>query len=85
LRVVDQRGVRLTFVRATVRHFAKVLSAMPLYLGFIVIAFNERKLGLHDIVASTYVVWPPERGRRSEPGDPWDSSASTDGTPRDEG
>lgn len=62
LRVVDQHGVRLGFGHATLRHFAKVLSAMPLYLGFIVIAFNERKLGLHDIVARTCVIWPARRG-----------------------
>jgi uncharacterized RDD family membrane protein YckC len=62
LRVVDQRGVRLSFGRASVRHFAKVLSAMPLYLGFVVIAFNEHKVGLHDVVAGTYVIWPPRRG-----------------------
>ena len=62
LRVVDQRGVRLSFGHATLRHFAKVLSAIPLYLGFIIIAFNERKFGLHDIVAKTCVIGPARRG-----------------------
>jgi uncharacterized RDD family membrane protein YckC len=57
LQVTDQQGRRIGFGRASLRHWAKVLSAMPLYLGFIVIAFSERKLGLHDVVAGTLVLW----------------------------
>jgi uncharacterized RDD family membrane protein YckC len=53
--VTDLRGERLTFARATGRYFAKILSSLILCIGYIMVAFTERKQGLHDIVASTLV------------------------------
>jgi len=54
--VTDQYGQRLSFARATGRYWAKWLSALPLYLGFLAAAFTERKQALHDLVADTLVV-----------------------------
>lgn len=54
--VTDLQGQRLTFGRATGRYFAKMLSYMILFIGVIMVAFTQRKQGLHDIMASTYVV-----------------------------
>lgn len=56
LRVVDERGQRISFLRATGRFFAKFISAMILLIGFLMVAFTERKRGLHDIIAGTLVV-----------------------------
>ena len=56
LRVTDLDGQRISFGRATGRHFAKLLSGLILGIGFIMVAFTERKQGLHDMVASTLVV-----------------------------
>lgn len=53
--VTDLNGERLTFGRATGRYFAKILSSVILCIGYIMVAFTERKQGLHDIVASTLV------------------------------
>jgi uncharacterized RDD family membrane protein YckC len=56
LRVVTDQGARLSFANATGRFFAKIISAIILCIGFIMVAFTERKRGLHDIIASTLVV-----------------------------
>ncbi len=55
MKVTDLAGNRITFERATGRHFAKYLSAMILLVGFLMVAFTERKQGLHDILAGTLV------------------------------
>lgn len=56
VRVVDARGERLTFGRATGRTLGKVISGMFCNAGYIIAAFTERKQALHDMMASTYVV-----------------------------
>jgi uncharacterized RDD family membrane protein YckC len=56
LRVVDLQGNRLTFGRATGRFFAKFISAVILMLGYLMVAFDDRKRGLHDMIAATLVV-----------------------------
>jgi len=56
LKVVDEAGNRIGFGRATGRFFAKILSSMFLYIGFIMIGFTERKTGLHDMLAGTKVL-----------------------------
>jgi uncharacterized RDD family membrane protein YckC len=68
LRVVDSRGGRITFARATGRHFAKWLSALPLGLGFLMAAFTEKKQALHDILAGTCVVEASSSGASAEAG-----------------
>lgn len=55
LKVVDARGNRIGFGRATGRFFAKILSSMVFCIGFIMIGFTERKRGLHDMIAGTQV------------------------------
>jgi len=59
LQVVDLNGQRISFRRATGRHFAKIVSAMPLYIGFIMAGFTERKQALHDILAGCLVIKKP--------------------------
>ena len=49
-------GQRISFLRATGRHFAKIISAIILLIGFIMAAFTERKQALHDMIASTLVL-----------------------------
>jgi uncharacterized RDD family membrane protein YckC len=56
LRVVTEQGQRLSFANATGRYFAKFISAIILFVGFIMVAFTDRKRGLHDMIASTLVV-----------------------------
>jgi uncharacterized RDD family membrane protein YckC len=56
LRVITRAGVRPTPGRAAGRAFGGLLSAVLLSLGFIWIAFDREKRGLHDWLAGTYVV-----------------------------
>lgn len=56
LRVVTEQGQRLTFLNATGRFFAKFISAIILFIGYLMVAFTDRKRGLHDIIAGTLVV-----------------------------
>jgi uncharacterized RDD family membrane protein YckC len=56
LRVVDERGQRISFLRATGRFFAKFISAIILLIGYIMAAFTDRKRALHDMIAGTLVV-----------------------------
>jgi uncharacterized RDD family membrane protein YckC len=53
--VTDMNGQRLTFLRATGRYFAKAISAIIIYIGYIMAGFTERKQGLHDMIAGTLV------------------------------
>jgi uncharacterized RDD family membrane protein YckC len=55
LKVTDLAGQRISFVRATGRHFAKILSGMILMIGYIMAGFTERKQALHDMIAGTLV------------------------------
>jgi uncharacterized RDD family membrane protein YckC len=54
--VTDLKGRRLGFVQASGRFFGKIVSALILGIGFIMIAFTERKQGLHDLLAGCLVV-----------------------------
>ncbi len=55
MKATDLNGNRISFGRATGRHFSKWLSAMVLGIGFIMVGFTERKQGLHDLLAGTLV------------------------------
>lgn len=54
--VTDLDGNRIGFGRATGRHFAKILSTVALFIGFIMVGLTEKKQGLHDMVAGCLVV-----------------------------
>jgi len=54
--VTDLDGNKIGFGRATGRYFAKILSGLILFIGFIMVAFTAKKQGLHDMIASTLVV-----------------------------
>jgi uncharacterized RDD family membrane protein YckC len=54
--VTDLEGRRIGFGRATGRYFAKLLSVLTIFIGFLMAAFTERKQALHDLIAQTLVV-----------------------------
>jgi len=56
LKVTDEAGNRISFARATGRHFAKIISVMTCFIGFIMAAFTDRKRALHDFIAGTLVI-----------------------------
>jgi uncharacterized RDD family membrane protein YckC len=56
-RIVDaETGGPPSTARLVVRLFAYIVSALPLYLGFLWIAFDRRKQGWHDKIAGTVVI-----------------------------
>ncbi len=57
--VVDMQGRRISFARATGRHAAKWLSSLLLCIGYLMVAFTQRKQGLHDMLANTLVLSGP--------------------------
>jgi len=55
MKVTDLYGNRISFARATGRHFAKYISGLIMCIGYIMVAFTDRKQGLHDMLAGTLV------------------------------
>ncbi|MBI3966106.1 MAG: RDD family protein [Chloroflexi bacterium] len=56
LRIVDGSGQRLGWSKAVLRTLGYFCSGLIFYIGFLLIAFDERKQGLHDKIADTFVV-----------------------------
>lgn len=56
LRVVRPDGDRVSYLRAFARYFGRLLSAIPLDLGYLIVAFDSEKRGLHDYICSTRVI-----------------------------
>jgi len=56
IKVTDLEGSRVGFGKATGRHFGKIISALILLIGFIMVAFTQKKQGLHDMMAGCLVV-----------------------------
>ena len=76
IKVTDQNGARISFGRATGRHFAKLLSSMIMAIGYFMAAFTARRQALHDMIAGCLVVndkaTPEEvKAGAAEPGMPW--------------
>ena len=56
LQVVDINEKKISFGKATGRHFAKYISAIILGIGFIMAGFTKYRQGLHDQAAGTFVI-----------------------------
>jgi len=57
LYVTDGAANRISFGRASGRFFAKIISALiPLWIGYIMAGFTEKKQALHDMIAGCLVL-----------------------------
>ncbi len=54
--VTDMTGNKPTFARVTLRHFAKFLSAIIIFIGFLMIGLTKKRQGLHDRIANCLVL-----------------------------
>jgi uncharacterized RDD family membrane protein YckC len=54
--VTDTDGKRVSFGRAVGRNLGKIISTIILLIGHFMVAFTEKKQGLHDIIANCLVV-----------------------------
>lgn len=63
MRVVDAAtGENPTLTQCLVRFFGYIVATLPLFLGFIWIAFDKRKRGWHDLMAGTEVrIYPRKK------------------------
>lgn len=56
LKVTSVQGERISFLNATGRYFAKILSAIILFIGYLMMLWDDKKQCLHDKLAGTLVV-----------------------------
>jgi uncharacterized RDD family membrane protein YckC len=57
LYVTDLDGRRISFGRASGRFFAKIITGLiPLFIGYIMAGFTEKKQALHDMIAGCLVL-----------------------------
>jgi uncharacterized RDD family membrane protein YckC len=56
LKIVKADGSPVSYALALGRFFAEILSALILYVGYIMAAFDEEKRALHDRICNTRVV-----------------------------
>jgi uncharacterized RDD family membrane protein YckC len=56
LMVTDLEGNRISFGRATGRFFAKYLSTVILFIGYLMMLWSEKRQTLHDKLAETLVI-----------------------------
>jgi len=54
--VTDLNGDKVSFVKASIRYFAKYISALILLIGYIMAFFTEKKQALHDMIAGTLIL-----------------------------
>lgn len=57
LQVVPLKGGRIGIFRATLRYLGYIVSTILFFLGFFWILFSRKRLGWHDIIARTCVVY----------------------------
>ena len=57
LKVITADGGKISYLRATGRFFAEMLSGMICYIGYIIVGFDEQKRALHDHICNTRVVY----------------------------
>jgi uncharacterized RDD family membrane protein YckC len=60
LRVIDRDGGPLGFGQALLRLVGAILAAIPFFAGYLLILVDDRRRGLHDMIAGTTVVYAPK-------------------------
>ncbi len=55
IKVTDMQGQRISFARATGRHFAKWISTIILFIGYFMMLFTDKKQTLHDMISGCLV------------------------------
>jgi uncharacterized RDD family membrane protein YckC len=56
LRVLDAEGRPPRFVRSVLRLVGAILAAIPFFAGYLLVLVDDRRRGLHDMIAKTTVV-----------------------------
>jgi uncharacterized RDD family membrane protein YckC len=61
IKIIRTDSSPITWQYSLLRYLGCIASTVILFIGFILIAFDSRKQGLHDKIADTYVVKLPVR------------------------
>lgn len=61
LRIQNEKGQFIGIPIAILRYIGKILSALIIGIGYLMIAWDAKKQGLHDKIAKTFVVKTKER------------------------
>jgi len=61
LKIIRSDGSDLGWGIATLRFLSYIISILPAFIGYIWVAFDAYKQGLHDKMADTYVIRLPEK------------------------
>ena len=56
LKVTTTDGGRISFGQATGRYFGKIISTLILFIGYLMMIWDDKKQTLHDKMANTFVV-----------------------------
>ncbi len=56
INVTNLNQEKISLLQANIRYFAKILSMIPLMMGYIMIAFTTEKQALHDKIAATFII-----------------------------
>jgi uncharacterized RDD family membrane protein YckC len=67
MQVVDGRGVPPGLGRSALRMVGAVLAAIPLFAGYLLVLVDDRRRGLHDMIAGTVVVYTTGEPDEEEP------------------
>jgi uncharacterized RDD family membrane protein YckC len=67
LRVINRDGGPLGFGQALLRLIGAILAAIPFFAGYLLILVDDRRRGLHDMIAGSTVVYAPKSHTRTAP------------------
>lgn len=56
IKVIKTNGESLTWSTAIIREIGEIINAFTIGIGYLIIIFDDKKQGLHDKIADTYVV-----------------------------
>jgi uncharacterized RDD family membrane protein YckC len=58
IKVVDEQGNRISLGRSALRNILRHIPVLSWFIliGYLLIAFTDKKQGLHDMIAGTYVI-----------------------------
>ena len=56
IKIVDRNGANLTLEKSVIRLVGYLLCSLPFSLGFLWVAFDKKKQGIHDKMAESFVV-----------------------------
>lgn len=66
LEVTDLEGQPLNLLQATKRYFAHYLSILTLGAGFIILAFNDKKQAVHDLLTDCMVLDAVQQNKKAD-------------------